>query len=154
MTMIEPQATTESSRLIADEIKQQVATLEAQVNTLRDTLARERNSVRKLYEAINDEIKSNEMDENSTLTYRDLSDHLRAAFGNELSFLKEYEAEIEFTVKVVAKYKAVDDSEARDVANSIELNVDEDDISWDGDSDDEISEIYVDDTTVRSVTEQ
>ena len=145
---------TESPKVLADEIKEQVATLEAQVNTLRDTLVRERHNVRKFYEAINDEIKSNELDENATLTYRELSDHLVATFGNELAFLKDYEAEVEFTVKVVAKFKATDDSAARDVANSIELNVDEDDISWDGESEDEISEIWVDDTTVKSVNEQ
>lgn len=149
-----PVTGTESPKVLVDEIKQQIATLEAQVNTLRDTVARHRNDVRTLYTNINDEIQSNELDENSTLTYRELSDHLSSVFGNELSFLKEYEAHIQFTVNVVAKFWAADDSLARDVAESIEIDVSEDNISWSGDGQDEITEVYVDDTRIRSVEEQ
>lgn len=145
---------TESPKVLVDEIKEQIATLEAQVNTLRDSLYRERAHVRDLYTNINDEIQSNELDENSTLTYRELSDHLSAVFGNELSFLKEYEAHIQFTVNVVAKFWAADDSLAREVAESIEIDVSEDNISWSGDGQDEITEVYVDDTRIRSVEEQ
>jgi hypothetical protein len=149
-----PVTGTESPKVLVDEIKQQIATLEAQVNTLRDTVARHRNDVRTLYTNINDEIQSNELDENSTLTYRELSDHLSSVFGNELSFLKEYEAHIQFTVNVVAKFWAADDSLARDVAESIEIDVSEDNISWSGDGQDEITEVYVDDTRIRSVEQQ
>ena len=149
-----PVTETESPKVLVDEIKQQIATLEAQVNTLRDTVARHRNDVRTLYTNINDEIQSNELDENSTLTYRELSDHLSSVFGNELSFLKEYEAHIQFTVNVVAKFWAADDSLARDVAESIEIDVSEDNISWSGDGQDEITEVYVDDTRIRSVEQQ
>ena len=144
----------ESPRLIADGIKEQVATLEAQVNTLRDTIARERANVRELYTNLNDEIQSNELDEDSKLTYRELSEHLAAVFGNELSFLKDYEAEVEFTIRLVAKFKATDDSSAQEIADSIELDVNEDDITWNGDGEDEISEIYVDSTRVRRCSEQ
>ena len=154
METTETPAVDESPRLIADGIKEQVATLEAQVNTLRDTVARERANVRELYTNLNDEIESNELDENSKLTYRELSDHLSAVFGNELLFRKEYEAHIQFTVNVVAKYWATDDEAAREVAQSIELSVDEDDISWSGDGNDVITEVYVDDTRIRSVEEQ
>ena len=149
-----PVTGTESPKVLVDEIKQQIATLEAQVNTLRDTLARERNNVRTFYTNINDEIQSNELDENSTLTYRDLSDHLKNVFDNELSFLKEYETHIQFTVNVVAKFWAADDSLAREIAESIEVDVSEDNISWSGDGQDEITEVYVDDTRIRSVEEQ
>lgn len=149
-----PVTGTESPKVLVDEIKQQIATLEAQVNTLRDTVARHRNDVRTLYTNINDEIQSNELDENSTLTYRELSDHLSSVFGNELSFLKEYEAHIQFTVNVVAKFWAADDSLARDVAESIEIDISEDNISWSGDGQDEITEVYVDDTRIRSVEQQ
>ena len=147
-------APTESPKVLVDEIKEQIATLEAQVNTLRDSLYRERAHVRDLYTAINDEIQSNELDENSTLTYRELSDHLKNVFGNELSFLKEYEAHIEVKVNVVAKFWATDDDAAREVAESIEVDVSEDNISWSGDGQDEITEVYVDDTRIRSVEEQ
>jgi hypothetical protein len=144
----------ESPRLIADGIKEQVATLEAQVNTLRDTIARERANVRELYTNLNDEIQSNELDEKSTLTYRELSDHLVSVFGNELLFRKEYETHIQFTVNVVAKFWATDDQAAREVAESIELDVDDERVNWSGDGDDEITEVYVDDTRIRSVEEQ
>ena len=151
---MEATAVTDSPRLLADEIKQQVATLEAQVNTLRDTLARERNSVSSLYTALNDEIQSNELDKDSSLTYGELSDHLSSAFGNELSFLKEYETHIQFTVNVVAKFWATDESAARETAESIELNIDEENVDWSGDGQDEITEVYVDGTRIRSVEEQ
>lgn len=149
-----PVTGTESPKVLVDEIKEQIATLETQVNTLRDSLYRERAHVRDLYTAINDEIQSNELDENSTLTYRELSDHLKNVFGNELSFLKEYEAQIDIKVSVTAKFWAADDSLAREIAESIELSVDEDSISWSGDGQDEITEVYVDDTRIRSVEEQ
>lgn len=148
------EAVAQSAPSLADEITNKIATLEAQVNTLRDTLARERNNVRTFYTNINDEIQSNELDENSTLTYRELSNHLVSIFGNELSFLKEYEAHIQFTVNVIAKFWATDDDAARETAESIELNVDDKSVDWSGDSEDEITEVYVDDTRIRSVEEQ
>lgn len=143
-----------SPTVAVHDIKEQISTLEAQINTLRDTLTRERAKVRDLYTNINDEIQSNELDEDSTLTYRELSDHLSAVFGNELTFFTEYEADIEFTVRVVAKFKAADSSAAREIADSIELNADSDTVSWSGDGDDEITEVWVDSTRVRSVNEQ
>lgn len=155
MTMIDPAIPVdESPKVTVDTIKEQVSTLEAQVNTLRDTIARERANVRDLYTNLNDEIESNELDEKSTLTYRELSDHLASVFGNELLFRKEYETHIQFTVNVVAKFWATDDEAAREVAESIELSADEDSISWSGDGNDEITEVYVDDTRIRSVEEQ
>jgi len=145
---------TESPKVLVDEIKEQIATLEAQVNTLRDTVARQRENVRTLYTNINDEIQSNELDENSTLTYGELSEHLENVFDNKLSFLKEYEAHIEVKVNVVARFWAADDSLAREVAESIELDIGTDNISWSGDGQDEITEVYADDARIRSVEEQ
>lgn len=139
---------------LVDEITSKITTLEAQIATLTTTLKQNRENIRALYDAINSDIKENEYDEESNLTYGELNETLENIFGEALAFLKDYEATIEFTVQVVAKYKATDSDEARDIANSIELNVDSDDISWDGDSDDSIDEIWVDDTTVKSVTEQ
>jgi hypothetical protein len=154
METTEAATPTDSPKVLVDEIKEQISTLETQVNTLRDTLVRERARVRDLYTSINDEIQSNELDETSTLTYRELSDYLVSAFGNELSFLKEYEAEVHMTVKVIARFWATDDDAARDTADSIELSVDTDSISWSGDGQDEISEVYVDDTRIRSIDQQ
>jgi len=145
---------TESPALLADGIKEQIATLEAEINTLRDRLSEKSSQIRRLYSDINDEIHSNEFDENSTLTYGALSEHLENAFGDKLLFLKEYEAFIEVKVNVVAKLWATDYATARETAESIELNVGEDDIDWNGDGQDEITEVYVDDTRIRSVEEQ
>jgi hypothetical protein len=144
--------TDESPRLIADGIKEQVATLEAQVNTLRDTIARERANVRDLYTQINDLIEENECDPESTLTYDELSDILAGIFGNALSFQKEYQAWVEFKVRVTVDYKSTSQEDAQSVADSIELSLDDADISYDGEA--EVSEIYVESTRVLSVEEQ
>ena len=70
---------TESPKVLVDEIKQQIATLEAQVNTLRDTIARERARVKDLYTTLNDDIESNDWTEEDTISLKDLSDHLESA---------------------------------------------------------------------------
>jgi hypothetical protein len=144
----------ESPRLIADGIKEQVATLEAQVNTLRDTVARERQSVRNLYTQINDLIEENEHNSEDTITFGELSEILSSVYGNALSFLKEYQAFVEFRVRMTLDYKSTSQEDAQSVAESIELNTAslDEEISYDGDA--EVSEIYVDSTRVISVEEQ
>jgi hypothetical protein len=141
----------ESSRLIADGIKEQVATLEAQVNTLRDTIARERANVRNLYTTINDLIEQEEHTEESTLTFGELSEILAEVYGNSLSFLKEYQAFVEFRVRVTVDYKASPD-DAQSVADSIGLDLTDDLVNYDGEA--EVNELYVDSTRVISVEEQ
>jgi hypothetical protein len=141
----------ESARLIADGIKEQVATLEAQVNTLRDTVARERANVRNLYTTINDLIEQEEHTEESTLTFGELSEILTEVYGNSLSFLKEYQAFVEFRVRVTVDYKASPD-DAQSVADSIGLDLTDDLVNYDGEA--EVSELYVDSTRVLSVEEQ
>ena len=154
---MEPTATPvvdESPRLIADGIKEQVATLEAQVNTLRDTVAKERQFVRTLYTQLNDEIEENEFNADDTLTYGELSEILESVYGNALSFLKEYQAFVEFRVRVTVDYKSTSQEDAQSVAESIELNTAslDEEISYNGDA--EVSEVYVDSTRVLSVEEQ
>lgn len=148
------EAVAQSAPSLADEITSKIATLEAQIATLTTTLKQNRENIRSLYDAINSDIKENEYDEDSNLTYGELNETLENIFGEALAFLKDYEADVEFTVRVVAKFKATDDGEAREIADSIELDLDEDDFSWTHDGDDSLDEIWVDETTVKSVREQ
>ena len=148
------EAVAQSVPSLADEITSKIATLETQIETLRNTLNNNRSNINALYSALNSNIEEGELKEDDSITYGDLSEIVESIFGNPLSFLKDYEADVEFTVRVVAKFKATDDSAARDIAENIELNIDADSVSWTGDGDDEISETWVDETTVRSVTEQ
>ena len=148
------EAVAQSAPSLADEITSKIATLEAQIATLTTTLKQNRENIRGLYDAINSDIKENEYDEESNLTYGELNETLESIFGESLAFLKDFEADVEFTVRVVAKYKATDDSEAREIADSIELTLDEGDFSWTHDGDDSLDEIWVDETTVKSVREQ
>ena len=143
---------TESPKVLVDEIKQQIATLEAQVNTLRDTLTRERARVRDLYTSINDDIESNDWTEEDTISLKELSDYLESAFTSQLVFTKEYEAYVEFTVKTTVKYRSASGESAQEIADSIGLDMDDSDVSYDGDA--EVSEFWVENTRVLSVEEQ
>ena len=143
---------TESPKVLVDEIKQQITTLEAQVNTLRDTLTRERARVRDLYTSINDDIESNDWTEEDTISLKELSDYLESAFTSQLVFTKEYEAYVEFTVKTTVKYRSETSDSAKEIADSIGLDLSDDDVNYDGDA--EVSELWVESTRVLSVEEQ
>jgi hypothetical protein len=141
-----------SPTVAVHDIKEQISTLEAQINTLRDTLTRERATVRNLYENLNDAISDNELNEEDTLTYGELSEILSSVFGNGLAFLKEYQAWVEFKVRVTVDYKAASSSDADEIAQSIGLDISDDIVNYDGEA--EVNEIYVEDTRVLSVEEQ
>jgi vancomycin resistance protein YoaR len=128
-----------------------IPTLEAQVNTLRDTITKQRELVRNLYRTINDTIDNNELNEDDTLTYAELSEILESIFTSPLQFQKEYQAWVEFKVRVTVDYKASSD-DAQSIAESINLEIDDANITYDGDA--EVSEVYVEDTRVLSVEEQ
>jgi predicted metal-dependent RNase len=145
-------AVAQSAPSLADEITTKIATLEEQVNTLRDSLFRERAHVRDLFTAINDDIESNEWTEEDTITLKELSDYLEAAFSSRLVFTKEYEAYVEFTVKTTVKYRSASADDAQEIADSIQLEIDDSDITYDNDA--EVSEVWVDSTQVLSVEEQ
>lgn len=142
----------ESPRLIADEIKEQVATLEAQVNTLRDTITRERATVKELFRKLNDDIEDNELNKEDTITFGELSDILVEVFSQELEFLKEYQAWVEFKVRVTVDYKSKNSEEARATADNIGLDIREEMVNYDDEA--EVNEIYVEETRVISVDEQ
>ena len=95
------EAVAQSAPSLADEITSKIATLEAQIATLTTTLKQNRENIRSLYDAINSDIKENEYDEDSNLTYGELNETLENIFGEALAFLKDYEADVEFTVRVV-----------------------------------------------------
>jgi len=137
------------SASIANEITSKIATLEAQISTLRQTLAEQRVQVNSLYTSINDDIVENEWDEETTITLADVSEYLKNAFGNELTFQKEYEAVVRFEVEAVVRYMAKDDRDAQSTAESIELNVEDSDLEYYGDA--EVVSVLVDDTRIRSV---
>jgi hypothetical protein len=150
--MIDPTVTIdESPKVAVDEIKEQISTLEAQINTLRDTLYRERQLVRNLYSEIHSVIEDNEYTENDTITFSELSDILATVFSNPLTFQKEYQAWVEFKVRVTVDYKASPD-DAQSIAESIGLDITDDIVIYDGEA--EVSEVYVDDTRVLSVEEK
>lgn len=137
---------------LEEKVHVNLVTLEAQVQTLRDSLYRERGQVRDLYTSINDDIESNGWTEEDTITLKELSDYLEAAFSNKLVFTKEYEAYVEFTVKTIVKYRSESADDAQEIAESIQLEIDDGNITYDNDA--EVSEVWVDDTQVLSVEEQ
>lgn len=137
---------------LEEKVHVNLVTLEAQVQTLRDSLYRERGQVRDLYTTINDDIESNGWTEEDTITLKELSDYLENSLGNRLSFLKEYEAFVTFKVKASIRFKAENSECADEVAQSMDLTVDEDNLSYDGDAD--VNELYVDSVEVDSVEEQ
>lgn len=138
-------------KVAVDEIKEQISTLETQINTLRDSLYRERQLVRNLYSEIHSVIEDNEYTQEDTITFSELSDILTSVFSNPLTFQKEYQAFVEFKVRVTVDYKASPD-DAQSIAESINLEIDDADITYDGEA--EVSEVYVEDTRVLSVEEQ
>lgn len=134
---------------IADEITSKIATLEAQISTLTTTLASARAQVNDLYTSINDDIVENEWDEETSISLADVSEYLSNAFGNELTFQKEYEAIVRFEVEAVVRYMAKDDSDAQSTAESIELNVEDDDLEYYGDA--EVVSVLIEDRRIRNV---
>jgi hypothetical protein len=150
--MIDPVTSVdESPKVAVDEIKEQISTLEAQINTLRDSLYRERQLVRNLYSEIHSVIEDNEYTPEDTITFSELSDILATVFSNPLTFQKEYQAWVEFKVRVTVDYKASPD-DAQSIADSIGLDISDDIVTYDGEA--EVSEVYVEDTRVISVEEQ
>jgi hypothetical protein len=141
--------TSTESVSIADEITSKIATLEAQISTLTRTLASARAQVNDLYTSINDDIVENEWDEETSISLADVSEYLNNAFGNGLTFQKEYEAVVRFEVEAVVRYMAKDDDDANSTAQSIELSVSDDDIEHYGDA--EIVSVLVEDARIRSV---
>jgi hypothetical protein len=140
---------TPAPQTLAEEVTSKIATLETQIETLRKTLAECRNQISDFYEAINSEIADNQANEDSDTTYGSLSSTMESIFGNPLTFSKEYEAVVRFTVDAVVRYMAKDDDDADQIAGCIELNVDTDNLSYYGDA--EVVSVEIDDTRTRSV---
>ena len=141
-----------SPRLLADEISTQLKELQAQAYKYKDELARAKAEINELVNVINADIVSNEWNADSKITLGDLDEYLQTVFGVSLTFLTEYAATVEFKVRAVVKFFAEDKDAARNIADSIELRVNDDDVAYEGDA--EVSEVYVDDTSIQSVREE
>jgi len=143
------EAVAQSAPSLADEITSKIATLEAQIETMRETLSKNRNRVTQLYGTLNSNLEENELTEDDTITYGELSEIIESAFGNPLSFMRDYEAYVTFKVSTRVSFKAASADDAQAIADSISLDVSDHDISYDGDA--EVEEVYVDETEVESV---
>lgn len=153
MTMIDPAptATPVSLELTeADKLRLDLQQTQTLVDSLRSTLARERTQLREFYESLTTGNTDN-VTEDDSLTYGELSEVMERIFGNPLTFVKEYNVSIQYTVCVEATVKAASRQDARDIAENIELNLD-DVVVYDEDSV-EVFEQYVDRTEVQTVRE-
>ena len=134
---------------LEEKVHVQLATFEAQIETLRETLNKNRNRVTQLYGTLNSNLEENELTEDDTITYGELSEIIESVFGNPLSFMRDYEAYVTFKVSTRVSFKASSADDAQAIADSISLDVSDHDISYDGDA--EVEEVYVDETEVESV---
>lgn len=155
MTMIDPTpatpVTAESLALSEeDKLRLDLHTLQTTNTALRDSLYRERAHVRELYESLTSGNTDN-VTEDDSLTYGELSELLERIFGNPLTFVKNYNVSIQYTVCIEATVKAASRQDARDLAENIELNLD-DCVNFD-DEVVEIDELYVDETNIQKVME-
>ena len=141
-----------SPKTMVDEINQQVSTLQANWYATKDELARVQHTITELYSVINADIVNNEWTGDSKITLTEVSEYLEQAFDKALTFQTEYAATVEFKVRTVVKFWAESIDDAREIANSIELSIDDDDVEYEGDAD--VSEVYVDETNVKSVREE
>lgn len=146
MTMIEPivNAVTEQSKDWED-----TSTLKATIESLRKNVTEYATKMSNLVDTLNARISDDEASEDDTITYGDLSEVLEECGFSALTFKKEYEAIVRFTVQAVVRYQATDEDDARETADSIELNIDDDQVSYIGDA--EVTELSVEDTRIRSV---
>ena len=146
MTMIDPivNAVTEQSKDWED-----TSTLKATIESLRKNVTEYATKMSNLVDTLNARISDDEASEDDTITYGDLSEVLEECGFEALTFKKEYEAIVRFTVQAVVRYSAAGDDDAQEVADSIELIIDDDQVSYIGDA--EVTEVSVEDTRVRSV---
>jgi hypothetical protein len=137
--------------VLVQQLNTKLSDLETKVSNYSTLVSDHRNKVRALYTAINDVIEENEADPDDTITFSDLSEILNDIFGSELVFLKEYEVELEWTVRASVKVKAQDADSARSIAEDISF--DEPDLDIDDDTT-EINSIDIDAEGVRSCRQQ
>lgn len=153
MTMIDPTPATPVSLELSevDKLKLDLQTTQTLVDSLRTTLNRERSKLREFYEALTDG-NTDDVTEDDSITYGDLSELMERIFGNPLTFVKEYSVSIQYTVCVEATVKAANRDAAREIAGGIELNVDDAISIYDEDVA-EVTEAYVDETDIQTVRE-
>lgn len=156
MTMIDPvtpvtDAPSPLELSEADKLRIDLQTTQTLVDSLRTTLNRERSKLREFYEALTDG-NTDDVTEEDSLTYGELSELMERIFGNPLTFVKEFSVSIQYTVCVEATVKAANREAAREIAGGIELDLDSAISIYDEDVA-EVTESYVDETDIQTVRE-
>ncbi len=156
MTMIDPVTTatdtpSQFELSEADKLRLDLQTAQTLVDSLRSTLNRERSKLREFYEALTDG-NADDVTEEDSLTYGELSELMERIFGNPLTFVKEFSVSIQYTVCVEATVKAANREAAREIAGGIELDLDSAISIYDEDVA-EVTESYVDETDIQTVRE-
>jgi hypothetical protein len=135
----------------ADKLRVDLEGQQTIINGLRTTVNKHRDSVRDLYTHLNDMIDSDELEESSSITMKELSDILTDFFGEGLLFLKTFDIEIEWTVRASVQVKAKYADDARSIAEDISFDEPELDID---ENNTEIDRIDIDAEGVRTCREQ
>ena len=128
MTMIDPVTTatdtpSQFELSEADKLRLDLQTTQTLVDSLRSTLNRERAKLSEFYEALTSG-NTDDVTEEDSLTYGELSELMERIFGNPLTFVKEFSVSIQYTVCVEATVKAANREAAREIAGGIELDLD------------------------------
>lgn len=105
----------------------------------------------KLYEALNEAISEGDCSESDEISFGDLSLIIKQVFGEDLTFLKKFEVELEWTVRATVSIKAKSAEDARYIADDISF--DDPDLDIDDDTT-EIDSIDIDAEGVRSCHQQ
>lgn len=156
MTMIDPVTTatdtpSQFELSEADKLRLDLQTTQTLVDSLRSTLNRERAKLSEFYEALTSG-NTDDVTEEDSLTYGELSELMERIFGNPLTFVKEFSVSIQYTVCVEATVKAANREAAREIAGGIELDLDNAISIYDEDVA-EVTESYVDETDIQTVRE-
>lgn len=114
-----PFAATITPMDVADKLRVDLEGQKTINDGLRTTINKHRDSVRDLYTRLNDMIADNNGDEESTITFGELSEILSDVFNSELVFTKEYEVQVQHTLYSTFKITAASEDDARSIAEDI-----------------------------------
>lgn len=94
------------------------------IDNLRTKVEEHRQSVRRLYSALNDYISDNELDFEDDIPLASLDEFLSDIFRDSLTFTKVYEVQVSYSLDVTFEIEAKDEQEARDIAEDIGISSD------------------------------
>jgi hypothetical protein len=106
--------------------------LNKKYSTISDTLYSERANVRKLYEAISDYVKDNDLSVDDDIPLAELDEMLFKAFTHHISFVRNFTVQVRYYVDATFNVEATNEGEARDLAEdygiyNIDFDVDVED---------------------------